>query len=333
MGFVDCFEIDLATQAKNERYQKALSELNTILFAVVFGLGLSEFSTWKGWPDFTVLLVAYIAITLSWWGYHYGCIKGPSETNFVSYVIDVFIVVCYWLLINKREPLWLVATLYSVTFVLYFLWESVRHAQGRWRPATTAMWCNLGFVGLSFVPLALALRFPTLKALVAGLVFGTVAAYRLVICRIYKGGVQEAVAAPRSGTMTHVEDAKLVSLAEEVRQHAFAPLSGYRVGAALLTTSGKTYAGCNVEFANYSNTIHAEEAAIAAAVADGEREIAAVAVRTEGAAIAWPCGMCLQSLFEIGGGDLRVIASNGTTTEAKELRDLLPHGFRLTEGE
>jgi cytidine deaminase len=97
----------------------------------------------------------------------------------------------------------------------------------------------------------------------------------------------------------------------------------------VLGESGQTHAGCNVEFENYSNTIHAEEAAIAKAVAAGERSIRAVAVVTNGDSIAWPCGMCLQSLYEIGGERLRVIGSNGPQHEVKNIKELLPYGFRL----
>ena len=93
------------------------------------------------------------------------------------------------------------------------------------------------------------------------------------------------------------------------------------------------YAGCNVEFDNYSNTIHAEEAAIASAVASGEKELAAVAVVTGVPDLAWPCGMCLQSLYEMGGPDLLVIAGAGNLQERKRMSELLPEGFRLSERE
>jgi len=129
------------------------------------------------------------------------------------------------------------------------------------------------------------------------------------------------------------EDRKLILLAEGAREKAMADLSNYRVGACVQGASGKTYAGCNVEFGNYSNTIHAEEGAIAQAIVAGERKIIAVAVVTQGEEPAWPCGMCLQSLYEIGGPELRVIAGNGQTHQVKRMHDLLPHGFSLERKE
>ncbi len=106
-------------------------------------------------------------------------------------------------------------------------------------------------------------------------------------------------------------------------------LSDFPVGAAILSDTGKIYVGCNVEFDNYSNTIHAEEAAISAFIAAGEKHPVCIAVFTFDDEIWFPCGMCRQSLFELGGKDLKVIACNNTTCERKTMGELLPSGFHL----
>ena len=111
---------------------------------------------------------------------------------------------------------------------------------------------------------------------------------------------------------------------------AYAPYSGYRVGAALLAANGKVYTGANVENSSYGAAICAERTAAVKAVTDGQREFVSLAVAAPGStAIAWPCGICRQFLFEFGGG-LRVITGAGADSlEALTLNELLANGFRL----
>lgn len=90
--------------------------------------------------------------------------------------------------------------------------------------------------------------------------------------------------------------AGLVEEAKTARERAYAPYSGYQVGAAIEDESGRIHAGCNVENISYGATICAERGAISRMVAEGGREIRRVAVVTaDGGA---PCGICLQSLLE-----------------------------------
>ncbi len=93
---------------------------------------------------------------------------------------------------------------------------------------------------------------------------------------------------------------RLVAAATKVRNHAHAPYSGYLVGAAVLTTDGRVFAGCNVENASYGLGVCAERHAVAAAVAEGCREFAGVAVVTQSNPPAAPCGACRQVLAEFG---------------------------------
>ena len=124
----------------------------------------------------------------------------------------------------------------------------------------------------------------------------------------------------------------LIKVAKSVSENAFNPLSKFSVGAAIIDKSGMIFSGCNIEFDNYSNTIHAEEAAIASMISSGHREPRAIAIFTLTEKVYFPCGMCRQSLFEIGGEKLYVIsASNGDQDgHVQQMSDLLPYAFRLS---
>jgi cytidine deaminase len=121
---------------------------------------------------------------------------------------------------------------------------------------------------------------------------------------------------------------RLIDAARVARDHAYAPYSGYHVGAALLTTDGEIMVGCNIENAAYPATICAERAAIATAVSSGVQKFSAVAVVTVDGA--WPCGLCRQVLHEFA-PQILVIAANtdGRVVGELFLPKLLPHGFNL----
>ena len=108
-----------------------------------------------------------------------------------------------------------------------------------------------------------------------------------------------------------MEDTELLATAREAVERSYAPYSEYRVGAALETADGTVYTGCNVENANYSNSVHAEELALSKAVEDGHRSFARVAVSSNRRDGVTPCGMCRQSLAEFCGDDLRVLCEPG----------------------
>jgi cytidine deaminase len=117
----------------------------------------------------------------------------------------------------------------------------------------------------------------------------------------------------------------LVKVARALRLKAYAPYSGYAVGAALLGTNGRVYRGCNVENASYGLTVCAERAAYFQAVADGCRSFAALAIATPDGGP--PCGACLQVAREFGTG-LRIILA-GPAGPAREaaLEEFLPRPF------
>ena len=127
---------------------------------------------------------------------------------------------------------------------------------------------------------------------------------------------------------------ELVLQAEEAMKKAYAPYSGFCVGAALLGKSGRVYTGCNVENASFSPTICAERTAIAKAVSEGEREFTALAVAggKDGVinGICPPCGVCRQVLAEFCGPDFPVYLATGEGNyETVTLQELLPLGFSL----
>ncbi len=124
--------------------------------------------------------------------------------------------------------------------------------------------------------------------------------------------------------------ADLAALALAARRMAYAPYSGFTVGAALQAVDGRTFVGCNVENASYSLAVCAERNALAAAVVAGAQAFTAIAVATDHSPPIAPCGACRQALREFG-SELTVILVNpaGERTETT-LAALLPDSFSPT---
>jgi cytidine deaminase len=120
-------------------------------------------------------------------------------------------------------------------------------------------------------------------------------------------------------------------IAREAAKRAYAPYSGFAVGAAALGDSGAIYAGANVENASYGLSICAERNAIFRAAAEGERGIRAVCLYTPTTLPSTPCGACRQVIFEFGPDALIVCCADGDTEHRYGLRDLLPEAFRLAK--
>ena len=121
----------------------------------------------------------------------------------------------------------------------------------------------------------------------------------------------------------------LLARARAAAANAYAPYSGFPVGAALLAADGQIYTGCNVENASIGLTVCAERSAVSAAVAAGQREILAVAVSAPKAAGTTPCGACRQVLneFRPDAAELVVILDDRQGGESVRFTDLLPRGF------
>lgn len=120
-------------------------------------------------------------------------------------------------------------------------------------------------------------------------------------------------------------------LAFEARGRAYAPYSGFFVGAALRVGDGFTVLGCNVENASYGVAICAERTALAGAVAAGHRDFEALAIASAAKIPSPPCGMCRQALVEFA-PDLPIRSYNEAGQVAiYQLSDLLPHAFRADQ--
>lgn len=128
-----------------------------------------------------------------------------------------------------------------------------------------------------------------------------------------------------------MQDNELIGLALGARNNSYSPYSGFKVGAALLCSSGKVYTGCNVENAAYPACICAERAAAAAAVSAGEREFSAIAVvgakEVEISDFCPPCGECRQVLGEFAGEGFKILLFNGKEIKMLAMDEILPFGF------
>ena len=123
---------------------------------------------------------------------------------------------------------------------------------------------------------------------------------------------------------------RLFRAARKVMKNAYAPFSNFRVGAAILTSKGQVFAGCNVENSSYGMTNCAERTAIFSAIAKGgpDLEIQAVAVVNDQGVPCSPCGACRQVIYEFG--PRAIIFYQGEKGPKQSLiTDLLPEGFRL----
>lgn len=123
----------------------------------------------------------------------------------------------------------------------------------------------------------------------------------------------------------------LLEAARAVQKHAYAPASHFRVGAAVMADDGRIFVGCNVENASYGLTICAERAAVCAAVAAGARTLRAVAVVTDLAVPARPCGACRQVLAEFGLGMDVLLGGCDGAEERTTLDRLLPEPFTFAD--
>ncbi|MGL4344696.1 MAG: cytidine deaminase [Cellulosilyticaceae bacterium] len=120
---------------------------------------------------------------------------------------------------------------------------------------------------------------------------------------------------------------ELVRCAHEAKEKAYAPYSKFKVGAALLTKTGKIYTGCNIENASYGATNCAERTAIYKAVSEGETEIVAIAVVSSGHEFTYPCGICRQVIAEFMKDGELVFENSKGELQVISLKELFPYSF------
>ena len=128
-----------------------------------------------------------------------------------------------------------------------------------------------------------------------------------------------------------MKNSDLVALAIAAREKSYSPYSGFKVGAALLTSDGKVYCGCNIENAAFGPTNCAERTAIFNAVSCGDRDFLKIAIVGGKDSISekcFPCGVCRQVMAEFCREDFEIIVASGVEDYSiYKLSDLLPNGF------
>ena len=128
-----------------------------------------------------------------------------------------------------------------------------------------------------------------------------------------------------------MDKAELYEMALNAKENAYSPYSNFRVGAALLTKSGKVFTGCNVEVASYGATCCAERTAIFKAVSEGETDFEAIAVDGDNEGFTFPCGICRQVMGEFATELKIIVGDTNGKIDVFSLSDLLPHAFYKEE--
>lgn len=126
----------------------------------------------------------------------------------------------------------------------------------------------------------------------------------------------------------------LIDIAKEARKNSYSPYSNFKVGAALLTKSGKVYTGCNVENGAYSPSCCAERTAFVKAISEGDKEFDSIAVvggKNDTDEFCLPCGVCRQFMSEFCDKDFKIYVTNNKEVKCYTLDELLPNSFKLEE--
>jgi len=124
-------------------------------------------------------------------------------------------------------------------------------------------------------------------------------------------------------------DRELINMAIDASQFAYAPYSGFAVGAALECEDGSLYTGCNVENAALGDCICAERTAVVKAVSEGKRHFKRMAIFADTNKYCMPCGTCRQMLYEFSPNVELLCVKSGGTYVSYKLYDLLPNAFTL----
>lgn len=123
------------------------------------------------------------------------------------------------------------------------------------------------------------------------------------------------------------DNKKLINSAKRAMKNAYAPYSKFRVGAAIITTSGRIYTGCNIENASYGLTLCAERVALFKAISEGEKHFKSIAIFASKNP-AYPCGACRQVLFELA-PKIKIIVIENKNYIVYSIKELLPKQFVL----
>lgn len=121
----------------------------------------------------------------------------------------------------------------------------------------------------------------------------------------------------------------LIEAALNVRKYSYSPYSNFKVGAAVLASSGKIYTGTNIENASFPATICAERVAFTKALSEGEKDLRAIAITSSYDEFVFPCGVCRQFMVEFNPQLTVILAVSAEKFEIHKLKDLLPYSFTL----
>ncbi len=122
------------------------------------------------------------------------------------------------------------------------------------------------------------------------------------------------------------ENRKLYEIALMAKENAYAPYSGFKVGAAVLTADGIVYTGCNVENFSYGATVCAERTAISKAVSEGRKNIVKIAIASDSGEYTYPCGICRQVISEFM-PEGEIIVGKDKEIKVYKASELMPHAF------
>jgi cytidine deaminase len=111
------------------------------------------------------------------------------------------------------------------------------------------------------------------------------------------------------------------------RKYSYSPYSKFRVGAALLTQSGKVFTGCNIENSSYGLTICAERTALFKAISEGQTKFKAIAIASDENGFTPPCGACRQVIIDLAGDIDIILTKKNGETQVMSMKELLPHAF------
>ena len=142
--------------------------------------------------------------------------------------------------------------------------------------------------------------------------------------------LRKAPAGPGGPARTGGPPSKLLQAALAAREHAFAPYSKFKVGAALEDIAGRIHTGCNVENATYGLTICAERVAVFKAISEGARQFRRIAIAADTDTLTPPCGACRQILWEFCGDVELVLVNPRGKTETCHLKELFPKPFDVS---
>ncbi|HDK26873.1 MAG TPA: cytidine deaminase [Candidatus Atribacteria bacterium] len=124
---------------------------------------------------------------------------------------------------------------------------------------------------------------------------------------------------------------RLFKEAKKAREKAYTPYSKFKVGAAVLTTDGKIFTGCNIENASFGLTVCAERVAILKAISEGSYKFEAMAIIGDTKRPCSPCGACRQVISEFG-EDIKIAMSNlKGDVKIKKISELLPEAFNKND--